>query len=54
MISAEHFSKKKRHGMVIFCIELTRTYRKLSSQADPMREIELEVIHILIKTDASH
>ena len=33
-------------SMVIFLIKVGRSYRDLSSQADPAREIELEVIHI--------
>ena len=32
---------KKHHGMVIFWIQLRRTYRDLSSQADPRGKIEL-------------
>ena len=35
--------------MVTFSIKLRRTYQYFSSQADPTREIEFEVIHILIK-----
>ena len=45
MISAEHSNNngknevtKKPHGMVLFWIQLRRTYRDLSSQADSARE----------------
>ena len=34
---------KKHHGMVIFWIQLRRTYRDLSSQADPRGKIELKL-----------
>ena len=29
---------EKPHGTLLFCIQLIRTYRELSSQADPARE----------------
>ena len=39
---------KKPHNMVVFLINVRRSYRDLSSQADPMRDVEFEVIHISI------
>ena len=39
--------------MVIIWIKVRRSYRDLSSQAEPARKIELEVIHISVKTDIS-
>ena len=35
-------------------MQLRRNYRDFSSQVDPAREIELEVIHISVKTDFKH
>ena len=49
-VSAQHLSKKP-HSMVTFLIKVRRSYRDLSSQADPARE--LEVLHVSIKTDVS-
>ena len=39
---------KKPHNMVVFLINVRRSYWDLSSQADPTRDIEFEVIHISI------
>ena len=39
--------------MVLFWIQLRRTYQEFSSQADPREKIKLEVIHISLKTDVS-
>ena len=44
---------KQPRGMVIFWIQLRRTYRDLSSQTDPAKEIEREVVRTSIKTDVS-
>ena len=44
---------EKPRGMVLFSIQLIRTYRELRSQPDHAREIELEVVHISLKRDVS-
>ena len=44
---------KKPHSMVIFLIKVRICYGDLSSQADPREIIELEVIHISLKTHVS-
>ena len=44
---------EKPSGMLLFWIQLTRTYRDLSSQAAPWEKIELEGVHISLKRDVS-
>ena len=39
-------TKKITHGPLTFSIQLRRTYQYFSTQADPTRETEFEVIHI--------
>ena len=44
---------EKPRRMLLFSIQLIRTYRELRSQPDHAREIELEVVHISLKRDVS-
>ena len=44
---------EKAGGMLLFWIQLIRTYRDLSSQADPREKIKLEVVHISLKVPIS-